>query len=41
MEMKSGRVYFVISANPGAHIESGDMVPVVIGKLVGEHLTVD
>ncbi|RIK99974.1 MAG: hypothetical protein DCC71_19550 [Proteobacteria bacterium] len=39
-QIKPGRHYFVLFANPGRHVEPGDAVTVVIGAFRLEHVTV-
>jgi len=39
-QIKEGRRYFVLFANPARHVEAGDKVTVVIGKFRVEHLVV-
>jgi hypothetical protein len=39
-QIKPGKRYFVVFANPGKHVESGDQVTIVIGKFRAEHVVV-
>lgn len=39
-QVKAGRHYFVLFANPGRHVEPGDQVTVVIGAFRAEHVPV-
>lgn len=39
-QIKEGRNYTVLFANPGQHVKPGDAVTIVIGDFLAEHITV-
>jgi len=39
-QIKPGKRYFMLFANPGKHVESGDQVTIVIGEFRAEHVVV-
>jgi hypothetical protein len=39
-QIKPGKRYFMVFANPGKHVQSGDQVTIVIGKFRAEHVVV-
>lgn len=39
-QIKPGKRYFMLFANPGKHVESGDQVTLVIGEFRAEHVVV-
>jgi hypothetical protein len=39
-QIKTGRNYRMLFANPGGHVKAGDLVSIVIGKFKVEHLKV-
>ncbi len=40
-QIKTGRTYYALFANPGRHVEAGDLVTVVIGDFEAPHIVVE